>query len=228
MRASVRLRGAGGAQRLGQAAAHRMPRVERRIGVLEDHLDRAAQLAIAASREIAPIVGGRQCRRSRSCRSSGSRGRRGSGRASSCRSRTRRRGRRFRPAAISIETPFSACTGWPAAQDEGLDEVAHADERLLRWARDRGRSPASRARRRNARICGSDLAPADAGREPARRDLRRAAACRLGRRRAAQSQRSAKAQRSATSSGRGTEPRIAISRGTRRSAGGSESSRPSV
>jgi hypothetical protein len=130
------------------------------------------------------------------------------------------------PGRTSIETPLSARTApprWP------VKTLAPLVTRMIAGLGSAGgiaaaaSSAVSRSARISAAISGRRMQavkrPGSSGKSgglPARH------------RSWTQSQRSENAQRPATASARGTCPRMAISFGTRRSAGGSESSRPSV
>ena len=92
--------------RLGDDFADGHPRVERRVRVLEDHLEVAALLDAARAPTGAPDPClGRSLRRPSARRAAGPRAR-----ASTCRSPIRRPGPWFRPARMSRSTPSTACT----------------------------------------------------------------------------------------------------------------------
>ena len=93
LRVAVRL--AVDDERVGDDRAHALARVERGRRILEDHLHLAPQRPQRAPVELRDVAARRRRRCPRSARAAA----RGSGRASTCRSRTRRRGRASRPRA---------------------------------------------------------------------------------------------------------------------------------
>ena len=126
------------ADRPGQDGRARPAAVERRVGVLEDHLDRALVRGRPAGR-LAPRARGRRARCC--CRRRGSRCRGSSWPASTCPTRTRRPGRASRRRTGSRSTLTSAGTSWPLwwnVFDTCVDRRA---------PRRRGRSHARRRRR---------------------------------------------------------------------------------
>ncbi len=101
------------AQQLRQRLPHRHPRVERRVRILEHHLDPPALAPLALRGQRLALVADRP-------RRSGRRARRCSGRASTCRSPTRRRGRASRRVAIvevdAVDRPQDLRLGRPRSR----------------------------------------------------------------------------------------------------------------
>ena len=120
-------------ERLAEHLAHRHARVERAVGVLEDHLDPAvegAAFGAGAARRRPCLRSGCGPRRARAAA-------RGSGRASTSRSRTRRRCRASRRGAPRASTPFSAWTAGGALAGERAPERLRLTGKRLDSALDR-------------------------------------------------------------------------------------------
>ena len=149
-----------------------------------------------------------------------------SGRASSCRTLIRPRGRPLARLYLDRHS-FQRLDRAAVAAGEGLYQVRRADDRLDLAVRRSGRSDAASALPRKACISVAiSVRRMQAVSRPGPSSARTGAAARHVS--FAQSQRSEKTQRPATSSAPGTFPRMAISLGTRLSAGGSDSRRPKV
>ena len=176
---------------------------------------------------IAPRSPRHRCRRSRCVPTTESRDRPSSGRASSCRIRTRRRVRRTRPGRIESETPFRACNQPAATEVEGLHHVVDRDRSVLLLDRGARRRGDRRTRARSARISVRISGEPDARGAPSRLDLiehRRPDEAGVGDPAAPRGEGAAIGD----VVGAGTVPGIAASSPSFCSVDGSDSSRPSV